>query len=380
MRSKNEMRRLYNRAFAAVVGIISLLVYLQVKMLSKHEHSRDQENHHQLISKQDIGVTGKSVPRTSTIGVNATNVTERVGNDLLNSGQRMFILNYEKALESGMIPPLWQRELYKNTLTGQHKTRFYLSHLLMVRLYRADKAKWTIRELKQWLHYMFLAGVEHVYICDHWHTGDDDMERQLRRYITLRLISYTRIYTHNAMQAQVQCYKKWIEREGSNSTWMTSVDMDEYPFHVQDKQEKFLHRYLKDVQKRHPDVAEISMPNFLMLGQGDRSRNITVDRIRRSTPEPANKLVKPIFQPCCVRPDIHRGSVMSQMRTMPADPQVLRMLHYWGSRLQNWGPDTEELLKITIPYDDMANSWVARIRNSLLSFSEKDAFSNKSGP
>ncbi|XP_046562236.1 uncharacterized protein LOC124271199 [Haliotis rubra] len=372
------MRRLYNRAFLAVAGIICLLVFLQVNILSKHEHSREEGRHHQVISYRDV--SDQIVPTTSIIESNVVNVTEHGGTELLNSGQKTFILNYEKALDSGTIPPVWQRELYKNILTGQRKTRFYLSHLLMVRLYSADKAKWTIRELKQWLHYMFLAGVEHVYICDHWHTGDDDMERQLRRYITLHLVSYKRIYTHNAMQAQVQCYKKWVEAEGSNSTWMTSVDMDEYPYHVEDKQEKFLQRYLKDVQHRYPDVAEVSMPNFLMLGQGDRSRNITVDRIRRSTPDPANKLVKPIFQPCCVRPDIHKGSVMSQMRRMPADPKELRMLHYWGSRLQNWGPDNDELLKITIPYNDMADTWVGRIRNSLLSFGEKDAFSHKSGP
>ncbi|XP_071108766.1 uncharacterized protein [Haliotis cracherodii] len=376
------MRRFYIRAFLVVAGtIVSVFVYLQVKVLTQHGHSRAHGSLiHQVPSNINRKTESEIVPSDSNLKENVMNDTQRDGNDARNGGQNTFVLNFEKTLDSGRIPPLWQRELYTSILTDRPRTKFYLSHVLMVRLYHADKAKWTIRELKQWLHYMLLAGVEHFYICDHWHVGDNDMGRQLHRYITLGLVSYSRIYTHDAMQAQVQCYKKWVEAEGSKSTWMTSVDMDEYPYHLQDKREKFLQLYLQDVQHKYPEVAEISMPNFLMLGQGDKTRNVTVDRIRRSTPGPANKLVKPIFQPCCVRPDIHRGTVLRQMRVMSADPEELRMLHYWGSRLQNWGPDTDQMVNITIPYSDMADSWVGRMRNSLLAFGEEDAFSRNSGP
>ena len=59
--------------------------------------------------------------------------------------------------------PKWQQDMSnssenKYNLNGRDK--MFLSAAFRVRIYEHDKAKWTIRELKQWLHYMFFAGVE----------------------------------------------------------------------------------------------------------------------------------------------------------------------------------------------------------------------------
>ena len=54
--------------------------------------------------------------------------------------------------------------------------------------------------------------------------------------------------------------------------------MDEFPYVHNDTNEGFLARYLQQFDE---NISEISMPNFVLLGQGDRTRNMTIDRIDR---------------------------------------------------------------------------------------------------
>ena len=68
--------------------------------------------------------------------------------------------------------------------------------------------------------------------------------------------------------------------------------MDECPFTYNDTREAFLVRYLKSLPTR---VNVVYMPNFLMLGQGDRRRNVTIDRIHSLTNE-SNALGKNIYR------------------------------------------------------------------------------------
>ena len=66
--------------------------------------------------------------------------------------------------------------------------------------------------------------------------------------------------------------------------------------------------------------------------------------------------------------------------TFEEDGSTLKMLHYWGSRLQNWGPDTPDIIKKTVPFTDVREQLAPVIRKSLLAFGETDAFSNSTGP
>jgi len=80
--------------------------------------------------------------------------------------------------------------------------------VVQVRIYSADKARWSVKELKQWLHYMFLAGVEHVYLCDHFMFDHERLEKSLLKYIDLRLLTYLpRGSVRDPMTAQIQCYQ-----------------------------------------------------------------------------------------------------------------------------------------------------------------------------
>ena len=260
--------------------------------------------------------------------------------------------------------------------------RFFLTEIIMVRIYENDLAKWTIRELKQWLHYMFYAGVEHVYLCDHFIYHHERLKSSLSKYIEKGLLTYIE-WPWNAskhggdiMKHQINCYKHVIRKYGKESEWQMSVDMDEYPVCLKDAHRQFLPRFLIQQPAR---VSQILMPNFLMLGQGNRSKTMTIERITRITKKVPNLNEKPIYRPSAMlRPKIHMH-YMSGL-TIAANSTELRMLHYWGARKQNWGPDTNKTIEITDEYDFVRDHIASAIRNDLTEFGEYDAFSNVTGP
>ena len=271
--------------------------------------------------------------------------------------------------------PNWQQNLKPNLHDRPQK--YQLAEVLQVRIYSEDRAQWSLAELKQWMHYMFWGGVEHIYLCDHYKYEYEMLNRPLQLYIDLGLLTYIpKHLPRKAMSAQVECYQYVINKYKQVTTWQMAVDMDEYPLVVNDTDEGFLVRY---VQNQNPDISELSMHNYLMLGQGDRSRDMTIDRINRRTPKPANNLDKPIYRPENVAAQIHHNLIRAGRVKEINDASII-MLHYWGSRLQNWGPDTESTISSTIEFNVMREIMAPIIRNSLMVFGETNAFNSTSGP
>ena len=283
-------------------------------------------------------------------------------------------------LSTGSWMPRWQQKLSSTShpkYNLQDGQKILLAAAFRVRIYKDDKAKWTIRELKQWFHYLFWAGVEHIFLCDHFLDDSEILKDQLLRYIQLNLITYIPwdVGPHT-LPNQVQCYKKIIDEYGKLTTWQIAIDMDEFPYVYGDVEEGFLTRYL---QKFSDTTTEISMPNFLLLGQGDRSKNMTIERIDRIEPVKSSNLDKPIYRPLQVIANMHHNFVKSGT-VHEEDGNTLKMLHYWGSRLQNWGPDTQDIINRTVPFTEVREKLAPIIRKSLLAFGETDAFSNSTGP
>lgn len=294
---------------------------------------------------------------------------------------------YNRKVKGQHIPvPLWQRRLYSrlkrkdggtNITIDDVDHRYLLVELLQVRIYENDRGKMTIAELKQWMHYMFLAGVEHIYICDHYQNKTEMLERHVKRYIELGLVTYLEWGEISyPLSAQIKCYQHIINEHKYESLWQIAVDMDEYPFSLNDTSEDFLVHIL---QQMPPYVTEISLTNYLMLGQGNRSRDMMIDRVERMTPREANVLVKPMYRPERVQANVHHNHLLMGKRVV-APPDILKMLHYWGARVQDFGPDTPHTLGITQPMTAMRDAWAERVRNSLLVFGEFDAFSSTTGP
>ncbi len=286
--------------------------------------------------------------------------------------------------------PLWQKSLQQcqavacrgdNSSSDQTK-QYFLTVVVRCRIYETDKAKWTVRELKQWLHYLFLAGVEHIYLCDDFHYDSERMDIALQRYTQAGIVTYIpwANKSSDTLKVQMMCYQHVIDHYGNLSTWQMAIDMDEYPFSVIDTREGFVPRFLENItQSKGSGVTEISMQNYLMLGQGNRSRDLVIDRIDRMTPRQANNLVKPVYRPERVVARMHHNRILSG-DLMVADSNMLRMAHYWGARTQNWGPDTPETIKKTVEMNLVRKFWVEKLRNSLLSWEETDAFATASGP
>ena len=224
---------------------------------------------------------------------------------------------------------------------------YFLTVVFIVRIYEKDLSEMTTAEIKQWLLYLRYAGVEHVYLYDLWYLPGESQREPLDDFVREGYLTYLDKHELNPYvreKSQLPSYQHCIDTFGKNSTWQAAIDIDEYPFSSEDTAPGFMYRYIKKYSEQHTEVSEITMENFLYLGEKNKSRELLIDKLWRHTHGPSNKLVKPIYKPA----DIKKAQVhhnlrrRGQSRTAPSSG--LRINHYWGARLQNWGPDTEESL------------------------------------
>ena len=260
------------------------------------------------------------------------------------------IINYRdttKSSNSGSMAPADSCRWVNRT--EANKPRYFLTAVVLLRIYKDDKAKLTTRELKQWLQYMKYIGVEHVYLYDAFYNEEEAQAKYLDVYLRENYVTYIDWHMHNPYTisgTQVTAYQHCIDNFGSESTWQTAIDIDEYPFSPVDTEPYFLARFVNKHSAKHPNVAEICMENFLFLGKPLR-RELLVERLWRRDKQRSNKLVKPIYKPANVSASVHHNNILSGS-SVHADEKELRMNHYWGARLQNWGEDTPEILTQTI--------------------------------
>ena len=235
------------------------------------------------------------------------------------------------------------------------KPPYFLTAVLLTRIYEKDKAKLTSAELKMWLQYLRYAGVEHVYIYDAFVYQSESQLPHLKEFLKDGYVTYVDWHKYNPYTisgTQVKAYQNCINVYQKESQWQAAIDIDEYPFSPRDQSPGFLSRYMKQYEKTYPDVSELSMQNFLFLGK-PLNKELMIERVMRRTPQRSNVLSKPIYRTANIHSaSVHHNSIQ-RGRSANAPQRELRLNHYWGARLQNWGNDTEETLKITIPDDSM---------------------------
>ena len=246
-----------------------------------------------------------------------------------------------------------------------------INAVLLVRIYAKDKAKWGRREIDQWLQYMRYAGIGRVYMYDAYHSKTESLQQWSLQYPFVTYIDWSaHSNPYSIKRTQVAAYQHAIDTYGSASDWQIAFDMDEYPFSPIDTTAAFLRRVVHNLAV--PGTSELSVKNFLFLGNSTSgSTEWVVERIVRRTIGPANNLDKPIYRPHNVRAQVHHNKLISG-RSVDVDPSLLRMNHYWGQRLENWGePCTgvkgcltfEEMIKKTV-YDNSASSIALQIKKS----------------
>ena len=236
---------------------------------------------------------------------------------------------------------------------------YFLTAVLLVRIYVKDLAQLTTREMRQWLYYLRYAGFEHVYVYDAFVDKEESQVQALKLLIDEGFVTYVdwshRAYPYSISGTQHAAYQDCIDKFGHESMWQAAIDIDEYPFSPTDQQPKFVQRKVASFSKAMPTASELTMQNFLFLGKplDSNEHPLLIDRLWRRTHGPANALVKPIYKPSHVaRATVHHNA-LSKGRSVNFPVNELRMNHYWGARLQNWGEDTPEILDKTQPDTSM---------------------------
>lgn len=247
------------------------------------------------------------------------------------------------------------------------KPPYYLTAVLLVRIYESDLAKLSSREMIQWFQYLRYAGFEHLYVYDAYVEPSESQRDVMAPFIQSGFATYidwSEKNPYTIQGTQVAAYQHCNDHYGKETTWMAAIDIDEYPFSPRDHDEDFMRRFLNDFTSKYSDVSEITMKNYLFLGKpiSDTIEPLLMARIRRRTDKPANALVKPIYRPEDIMwAQVHHNDI-KKGRSMDSPENMLRLNHYWGARLQDWGEDTPKILDITEP-DYSIETIVKRIKS-----------------
>ena len=247
--------------------------------------------------------------------------------------------------------PTLSHECY-NWCRHDQSSPYMLSAVLLVRVYRQDRAGLSSREIFQWLFYLRYAGFEHVFVYDAYVSKNESQYHVLSSLIQSGYVTYIDWSAHNPYTirgTQVSAYQHCIDNYRSNLTWHMAIDIDEYPFSPFDMKPNFMQRFLHNFSVKHPLVSQITLQNYLFLGKplDPQSNPFLIARFRRRTHEKANDLGKSVFQVAqLLKAEVHHN-YMRHGKTIDCNAQVMRLNHYWGARLQNWGEDTPRILDIT---------------------------------
>ena len=225
------------------------------------------------------------------------------------------------------------------------KPPYFLTAVFYVRIYENDKSELTTADIIYWLEYLRYAGVEHVYMYDNWRLPGEQQRELLDALIGEGFLTYTDwTKEREPYVTYTRAYQHCIDNYGSDSTWQVAIDIDEYPFSPSDAGPGFLHRFLKKFSREYPSVSEITMLNYLHLGMKDHTKKYLFAKLWRHMHGPSNE---PIYKPSEVNKVQLHHNVLRQGLSRDAPREHMRLNHYWGARLQNWGPDTDEILEKT---------------------------------
>jgi len=171
----------------------------------------------------------------------------------------------------------WRKYLARGTRREPRAAsvkRQFLTVVLIFRSYAKDPAKLTSRELRQWIQYMFYAGVDHIFVYHCYHPREEEGEEKtelkelLSPWIRGGYVSYydwSKTWQRPFLDGQqVPAYQHCIDKFRIQMEWQVAVDIDEYPFSEQDLEPDFLRRQVSSVASSQPHVAEILNTGFAL--------------------------------------------------------------------------------------------------------------------
>lgn len=240
--------------------------------------------------------------------------------------------------------------LSKFNTASKNSHSICIAAILLIRIYRGDKAELTTLETEQWIRYLQFAGVDIIYMYDAYEYPEEKLENWVNEVFDKSEVKYHDWHNHTPYSisgTQRSSYQHSIDNYGHVCEWHLAMDIDEYPFVICDQNSGFLDRFIRNFTATHPDCTEISFPNYIFAGYPTNNTWL-MERVHRRFPKRANKLDKPLYRAMNISAGgIHHNSIRKG-RSVDVNASLARMNHYWCARTQNWKPDTLESLSKTI--------------------------------
>ena len=194
----------------------SLLTNLRTDALAREDrsflNSRSVLHANSVIFNPSIQDQKSTIISTSKIGHNSVTTAPIKSNTGINViGHSNNTSSQSKQPTSDMEDCLWANR------TILPKPHYFLSAVVLLRIYKEDKAKLTTRELKQWLEYMRYSGVEHVYLYDAFVNEDEAQMSEIKLFLRDNYITYIDWHVHNPYTisgTQVSAYQHCIDHFG----------------------------------------------------------------------------------------------------------------------------------------------------------------------
>lgn len=242
-----------------------------------------------------------------------------------------------------------------------------------------------IAALKQWIHYLIIAGVEHFYVCNTWYSKEHIMADHLESYITQGVVTYLPMH-HNAsaglplQEAQAKCYGQLLSTLQNRTEWIMNINIYEYPYIDQDTKYGFLSRHLQSISpqvngsQRQKAYTDITTRYLRIDGPVDTSQNIVTDRGRyllKTKPE----YVSPLYRPSSrhVPPGASESNYNVTPIIEPYQSEELVLISYIAAarpELSNWADMKTEITE----FQNLTLEIGPALRKSLMLYGEKDAY------
>lgn len=207
---------------------------------------------------------------------------------------------------------------------------------VMFRIWKDDEFKMSTEDLSDWINYLRWSGVSYFYLYDNC---QQESECQYR-FSNSSHIQYTKWSNPNYRLAQISAIENCIERlKPLPKSWVLSCDLDEYPFHTKDKKSNHLIRL---IQSQTNSTSQILLRSMFFGGRdlqrptGRHEPLTSFFMYRAQVAEGEHHRTKPLFIASYAdnqQSNIVHEITMLQGQTVIPDPNLIRLNHYWGSRL-----------------------------------------------
>ena len=208
--------------------------------------------------------------------------------------------------------PLWTQKIRNGSGMRKHTgdRKYFLSAFTATQTEfhppAVENLQRDVASLKQWIHYLLLAGVDHIYLCDGHERENHHLGKYLWRFMGYGVLTYLPMHYNSSIgfilqAAQAKCYKEVTPTLKKETEWLMNINMFEYPFVLNDQREGFLSRHLQRLVQapaaRSSNYTDVEVNYKVIEGPVDTSQRIVVDRGQELVTYDNIEIVAPLYRP-----------------------------------------------------------------------------------